>query len=276
MKFMYVWKNRLSKFIDYPPAIIPFLKKRLYYNFVADSYIKHYKDVKFLNYDETIEEILNKNKSIVRFGDDVFDLLLGIGLYFDNWRQVYDPILADRLKEVLSARNENLLVCFNPEFILKTKEDFVREGIGEQHHFWTNSKIFLKDYIHTDQVYGSALSFQPHFNKNLPIDRLVKHLKTKHLVIVSGDVTRFNNQQLGLTTVYIEGPSSNAWVNYEQILDQVKNTVKDLPKSDTLILTALGPTSRVMILDLVKEDYVVWEMGRFFDLALDQIKEKHE
>ena len=272
MKFLYIWKNRLSKFIDYPPAIIPFLKKRLYYNFVADSYIKYYKDIKFLNYDETIEEILNNNKSIVRFGDDVFDMLLGIGLYFDNWRQVYNPIMADRLKEVLSARNENLLVCFNPEFILKTKEDFIKEGIGEQHHFWTNSKIFLKDYIHADQSYGSALSFHGRYNVNLPYDRLIEHIKTKHLVIVASNTARFNNQQLGLTTTYVEGPSSNAWDSYDKILGKVKESIKELPKSDTLIMTSLGPTSKVMVLDLTNEGYVVWDTGQFFDLALDRIK----
>ena len=272
MKFLYVWKNRLSKFIDYPPAIIPFIKKRLYSNFVADSYISSYKNIKFLDYDQTINEILNNNKSIVRFGDDVFDMLLGVGLYYDNWRQIYNPILAKRLQEVLSSQNPNLLVCFNPEFILKTKDQFVKEGIGEQHHFWTNSKIYLKDYINKDQDYGSALTFHGRYNLNLPYDKLVEHLKTKHLVIVASNTARFNDKQLGLTTHYVEGPSSNAWDSYDELMSEIKNVIKILPKSDTLIMTSLGPTSKIMALDLTNDGYVVWDTGQFFDLALKRIK----
>ena len=161
---LYIWQNRLSKFIDYPLAIVPFVKKRLYYNARADSYISYYKNSTFLSYQETIDELITKNRSIVRFGDDVFDMLLGIGLYFNDWHQRYDSVLATRLKEVLASREEKLLVCFNPEFILKTKAEFEVEGIGEQHQFWTHSKVFLKDYLQPGQIYGSALCFQERYN----------------------------------------------------------------------------------------------------------------
>ena len=273
MKFFYVWKNRLGKFLDYPPAILPFLKKRFYLNRIADNYIQYYKDVTFLDYDATMDQILNQNKSIVRFGDDVFDMLLGIGLYFNDWKQVYKKDLAEGLKRVLSSKHPNLLVCFNPEFILKTKEEFVKEGIGEQHHFWTNSKIYLKDYIDGDRVYGSALSFQERYNKNLPYDKIVEHLKTKHLIIVASNTARFKNKQLGLSTAYVEGPSSNAWDSYIRLREEVLNKVSSLPKSDTLIMTGLGPSSKIMVLDLTEAGYTVWDTGQFFDLALKRIKD---
>ena len=273
MKFFYVWKNRLGKFLDYPLATLPFLKKRLYLNRIADNYIQYYKDVTFLDYDDTMDQILNHNKSIVRFGDDVFDMLLGIGLYFNDWKQVYKKDLAEGLKRVLSSNHPNLLVCFNPEFILKTKEEFVKEGIGEQHHFWTNSKIYLKDYIDGDRVYGSALSFQERYNKNLPYDKIVEHLKTKHLIIVASNTARFKNKQLGLSTAYVEGPSSNAWDSYIRLREEVLNKVSFLPKSDTLIMTGLGPSSKIMVLDFTEAGYTVWDTGQFFDLALKRIKD---
>jgi len=267
-----IWSNRLKKFRDYPLAIFPFFRKYLYYNRVADSYIPLYKEVVFLDYQETVDEILYNHKSIVRFGDDVFDLLLGIGLYFNNWRQAYSPSLALRLKEVLAANNPNLLVCFNPEFILKTKAEFVAAGIGEQHHFWTHSKVFLKDYIHVGQRYGSALSFQERYNASIPYDKLVQHLKSKHLVIVASNTARFNNQKLGLTTTYIEAPSSDAWDSYDGIMKKVMSTVGSLPTRDTLVLTSLGPTSKVMVFDLAQAGYTAWDTGQFFDLALQKLK----
>lgn len=267
-----IWKNRLKKFRDYPPAIFPFLRKYLYYNRIADSYIPHYKDVKFLSYEETINEILHKNKSIVRFGDDVFDLLLGIGLYFNNWRQSYSPTLVARLKEVLSSSNPNLLVCFNPEFILKTKEEFLLDGIEKQHHFWTHSKVFLKDYINSGQTYGSALSFHERYNQDIPYDDLVGHLKTKHLVIVASNTARFNNQKLGLTTTYIEALGSDAWSQYDDLMNRINGCLDSLPKDQTLIMTSLGPTSKVMVYDLANAGYTAWDTGQFFDLALKRLK----
>lgn len=268
-----IWSNRLKKFRDHPLAIFPFLRKYLYYNRIADSYIPLYKEVVFLNYQETVNEILHNNKSIVRFGDDVFDLLLGIGLYFNNWRQTYNPSLAKRLKEVLASANPNLLVCFNPEFILKTKAEFIAAGIGEQHHFWTHSKIFLKDYIHRDQRYGSALSFQERYNTQIPYQEIVSYLKEKNIVIVTSNIARFNNKQFGETTYYIEAPKDNAWDMYPTIMQNILNHICKLPKDKTLVLASLGPTSKVLVFDLVQQGYIAWDTGQFFDLALTKVTE---
>lgn len=272
MNSAYVWKNRLGKFIDHPGAVWPFLRKRLFYNRVADSYLKYYEGIKFLSYEETVERLLTENVSIVRFGDDVFDMLLGIGLYYDNWRQVYDRKLAERLKEVLASREEKLLVCFNPELVLKSKKEFEAMGIPEQYHFWTHSKIYMKDYVHKSQVYGSALSFQERYNKTLPYERIISHLSGKHLIIVASNTARFGGAAFGRTTDYVEGPSSNAWSAYDTLLSQVRSVASNYPKEEVLIMTSLGPTSKVMALDLTREGYTVWDTGQFFDLALKRLQ----
>ncbi len=269
----YIWQNRLSKFIDYPLAIVPFVKKRLYYNSRADSYVSYYKNTTFLSYQETIDELITKNRSIVRFGDDVFDMLLGIGLYFNDWHQRYDSTLAARLKEVLASREEKLLVCFNPEFILKTKAEFEVEGIGEQHQFWTHSKVFLKDYLQSNQTYGSALCFQERYNEALDYEKILHYLSQKHLVIVASNTARFAKQKFGTTTDYIEGPSSDAWFSYDKIMSEVKATVGKYKKEDVLIMISLGPTSKIMSLDLSRAGYTVWDTGQFFDLALKRLSE---
>jgi Glycosyltransferase GT-D fold len=271
MRQITIWLNRLKKFRDHPLAVVPFLKKYFYFRLVGDSYISLYKDISWLDYNETIEEILQHPRSIVRFGDDVFDMLIGIGLYFNEWRQKYDAKLANRLKEVLSSRDERLLVCFNPELILKTKEEFQAMGIPEQHHFWINSRVYLKDYIHHDVVYGRALAFQELYNPQVPYERIIAHLKTKHLIIVASNTARFAGKQFGLTTDYIEGPASDAWDSYDPLLAQVLEVAKRYKPEETLIMTSLGPTSKVMVYDLTSLGYVSWDTGQFFDLALRKI-----
>ncbi len=266
-----LWRNRIRKFCDHPQAIVPFLKKQLYYRWVSDRYIPLYRNVHFFAYDETIEEILTKNRSIVRFGDDVFDMLLGIGLYFNNWHQRYNSALATRLKEVLSSSDDRLLVSFNPELIFKTRTEMKSLGIGLQHQFWTTSRVYMKDYIHFDRSYGSALSFHERYNTHLPYERIIEHLRCKHLIIVASNTARFDGKQFGLTTDYIEGPTSDAWNRYDWLLGEVRSVAAGYRKEETLIMTSLGPTSKVMVYDLTKEGYIAWDTGQFFDLALKRL-----
>ena len=266
------WRNRVKKFRDNPRAVWPFIRKYLYYNQISDSYIRYYKDITFLSYEATVERILSGQVSIVRFGDEVFDMTLGIGLYFNDWRQRYDPVLAARTQEVLSSANPRLLVCFNPELILKTKAECIADGIRNEHQFWTHSRIYLKKYIHQNQVYGRALSFHARYNPSLPYEKILNHLKTKHLIVVTSNTARFNNGKFGLTTDYIEAPKNDAWDVYPQLLARVRATARAYANTDVLIMASIGPTAKVMIYDLCLEGYTAWDTGQFFDLALEHLQ----
>lgn len=272
--FLTVWKNRLQKFFDNPRAILPFLKKRMYYSFVADSQLKHYKDFKYLDYNQTIDYVIHRNASIVRFGDELFDMLQGIGLYYGTWRQRYDNQLAGKLKEIISSQNPKLLVCFNPEFILHDKAWFREQGIPEQYHFWTNAKMHLKNYYHKDNMYGSALCFTPRYNKQIPYEKLKKFFESKNIIIVTSQIERFKNIKLGRTTFFIEAPGSDAWQSYEKIKGEVLSLMKDekLPKEGTLTLVSMGSAAKVLVYDLTLAGYTAWDTGQFFDLAFQEIK----
>ena len=273
MSFSYVWGNRFKKFIDNPQAIIPFIKKRVYYNFIADNQLPYYKDFKYKNYEETIDDLIENNKSLVRFGDELFDMLQGIGLYFGTWRQKYDPLLAEKMKEVISSHDPRLLVAFNPEFILKTKQEFKDVGIPEQYQFWTNSKMFLKDYYHKDMVYGSALCFNPQFNKHINFDKILSFFKRKHIIIVSSRIDRFKNVHLGITTDFIECPESDSWDKYDEIKQKVLSLIeeKGYTEQDTLILMSMSSAGKVLVYELTKRGYTSWDTGQFFDLAFKEI-----
>ena len=269
-----IWRNRLNKFIDNPMAVLPFFKKKLYYNFVADKYLPHYKDFKYLNYEQTLNDIIDSNKSIVRFGDELFDMLQGIGLYYGKWRQKYTLDLALRLKEVVSSHDPRLLVCFNPEFILKTKKDFKEMGIPDQYQFWINSKIFLKNYYHKDIVYGSALCFTPRYNARIDYKKLKDFFQKKNIIIVTSNIARFRGISLGITTDFIEAPSSDAWQSYDSIKSKLLHLIneKKYPKREALILISMGSAAKVLVYDLMKLGYTAWDTGQFFDLASQEIK----
>lgn len=269
-----IWKNRFQKFLDNPKAVVPFFKKKLYYNFIADRQLPYYADFKYLNYQQTLDDIIDNNKSIVRFGDELFDMLQGVGLYYGDWRQKYTPELAARLKEVISSSGPRLLVCFNPELILKTKKEFEQDGIPEQHQFWTNSKMFLKDYYRKDVVYGSALCFTPRYNKNIDYQKLKRFFQTRHIIIITSSIERFHGMLLGKTTDFIEVPKSDAWQQYDSIKKATLVLVEEKKylKQNVLFLISMGSAAKVLVYDLTKMDYTAWDTGQFFDLAFKEIK----
>lgn len=272
MSLLHVWKNRAQKFLDYPPALIPFLKKRLYYDFVADRYLPAYRDFRYLGYQETIDAAIEGNLSIVRFGDELFDMLQGIGLYFNGWRQKYTPSLAKRLKEVISSTDPRLLICFNPELILMNRQEFRDAGIPEQYHFWTNSKVFLKNYVHPEVVYGSALCFHPRYNSTIDYEKLATFFSKKHILIVTSGTERFTGMNLGLTTRFIEAPKSDAWQKYATLHQLVREELSRINHhEESLILISMGSAAKVLVYDLMKEGYTVWDTGQFFDLAAKNI-----
>lgn len=269
-----IWRNRVNKFLDNPLAIFPFLKKRLFYNYIADKQISTYRDCKYLDYDETIHEIVTNNRSIIRFGDELFDMLQGIGLYYGDWYQKYDPDLAKRLREVLNSSDPRILVCFNFEFILKSKKEFKEEGIPEQYQFWTNSKMFLKNYLHPEQVYGSALSFNIQYNPGLDFNKLEKFIENKNVVIITSNIERFKDIKLGKTTDFIDCPASDVWKHYSYIYDKATSIVKEkgYTKENVLFFVSLASTAKILVFDLTKEGYVAWDTGQFFDLAAEKIR----
>lgn len=269
-----VWRNRLYKFLDNPRGIWLFLKKRVYYNFIADKQLPYYADFHYIDYRATINEIIDNNKSIVRFGDELFDMLQGVGLYYGDWHQKYDTMLASKMEEIILSRNPRLLVCFNPEFILKTREEFRNMGVPDQYQFWINSKIFLKNYYHKDIVYGSALCFNPHYNKKIDYKKLKNFFQTKHIIIVTSNSKRFANIKLGKTTDFIESPQSDAWQEYGRIRSSLLSLLKEknVLASEVLILVSMASAAKVLVYDLTNLGYTAWDTGQFFDLASQEIK----
>ena len=65
--------------------------------------------LKILSPEDTLDEIIKKNKSISRFGDGEFELIFGNGIGF----QKANKILTQKLKEVIKSKKKGLLVGIN-------------------------------------------------------------------------------------------------------------------------------------------------------------------
>jgi len=267
------WKKRIHKFLDYPPATFSFLQKKFYLDFVADRYIGQYGSYKFLDYKETIDDVIENNKSLVRFGDELIDMMRGIGLYYDDWHQKYDKKLASNLEEVIRSDDPKILIALHWQFFTKTRRELKQDGIPPT--IWTNSKVFLKDYLNEGQTYGSALCFQPKFNPQLDFKKILNYFKTKNIIIVTANTDRFSHIKLGETTDFVECPRNDSWNHYDAIFERALELVKEkrYEKRKVLFLVSLASAAKVFVYDLLEYDYQGWDTGQFFDLAFRQIEE---
>lgn len=230
----------------------------------------------------TVEETINKiyeGKSICRYGDGEFDLILGRDLPFQNW----NSILANRLKEILIDKSQDtkLLIAI-PKIV---KADF--KGYNDYaYNFWINfyvkniikiSKLINKDkQYYSYQISRFYIDFIDKSDCNKKIDDLKKIWDKKDLLIVEGNLTRmgvgndlFENAK---SIKRILCPAKNAFDKYNEILKCCLQFSKD-----RLILIALGPTATVLAYDLSKNGCQALDIGHIdieYEWFLRQAKDK--
>lgn len=275
MIFIDLLVSRLRKFFDNPRAILYFLKRTLYDDFVADRYVPFYKKIHFLTAEETFNYVIDNNCSLVRFGDGEFSLMRGASIYFNGWRQKYSDDLKDGLIKALSSQEKNILICLPGEYLTRSKIDLATTNQENEYNFWVNAKVLCKKYIHKDTVYGSCFAFYPRFNTSINFLKLKEYLQKKEVVIITSNTSRFETIELGRKTYLIEAPSSDSWDKEKEIITSLKKLTEEnnLSRENTLIMVSMGSAAKVVTYTLAVDGYTAWDAGQFFDVAYKNIKE---
>ena len=220
------------------------------------------KGIKIYSLEETLDEIINNNKSISRFGDGEFRLIFGISITF----QKKNKLLSKRLKNVLQSNEDGLLIglpnSLNFEYLDKFKK--------RAKNFWSNfiekNKFKLMKLLNKDKIYYSSFITRFYFdykdisNVSKYIKKLKKIWEKKDILIIEGEQSRlgigndlFNNTK-SITRIIC--PSINAFKVYNKIFKEILKINKN-----KLILLALGPTATILAYDLYKAGYRVIDIG---------------
>lgn len=233
--------------------------------------------------DETLDELLRGNKSLVRFGDGEIVMIKGKSLKL----QQVSPELTEGLKRILGYGHENLMVTVQGIF----------DGVGMYHkksrQFWKDHLLFCrgiyKKYCNPNRVYGDTAvtrcwyAFEDKSPCGNWFEKFKKVWKDRHVVVVEG--TRSHNgvgNDLLDTASEVERiicPPRNAYDYYGEILEECRKFPKD-----RLFLLSLGVTAKFLAEDLYKDGYRVIDIGNldmeyewFLKGAYDKSPvEKHE
>ncbi len=209
---------------------------------------------KLMTEEETIDEIVLNRKSICRFGDGEFSVMFGKS----HWRFQRDDLkLAKRLREVVTSKEENILIGLN-DFYGDLSHKTEREASGARSYIIPKIRAEHMELLDTERVYAQACISRGGTKEKIRNQKRIWN--NKECVFVEGDKTRmgvgndlFDNAK---SIQRILCPAESAFDNYDAILEEALKQ----PLNKT-ILIALGPTASVLAYDLAKAGYHAIDIG---------------
>lgn len=216
--------------------------------------------IRVYSVDETLNQLLHTQKSLVRFGDGEITMIRGRSLKL----QSVEPALIDDLKRILQYEYDDLMVSIPDIF----------EGVEQYHvasrQFWKDHLLFCRriynKFCNQKRIYCNTSVSRCYYafeNKTSCGDWFTKIMQVwagKHIVVVEGERSHCGvGNDLFDTTLDVKriiGPSSNAY----QKLEEIKTVCVEFPK-DRLFLLALGAAAKPLAEYLFLEGYRVIDIG---------------
>ena len=232
---------------------------RVYY--VDRLYLRpHSGKPNILSIEETIDTIIQKNLSVIRFGDGEVTLLEGSNLSF----QKKNDNLLKRLEEIIKIQKSGLLICIpgiwgRLDIFAPFARRFIMHHMYRYRHIWR--KLLAEDAVYGDSyITRHYLAFEDKTNAGENFKNLFKIWEGKKVVLIEGEKSRLgvgNDMFDNVTSLQrILCPAENAYTKYEIIKNEALKINKNI-----LILISLGPTAKVLAYDLFTLGYRVIDIG---------------
>lgn len=228
--------------------------------------------------EETIDELITTDKSMVRFGDSDITMIRGKNVTL----QEAQPEITDSLKRILAYQYEGLIIAVPMIFedlspYQKTTRNFWKE------HLFFSRKVY-EEYCNTDKMYYNAYIsrvYYPYQDKSKCagwIENIKKIWENKDVIIVEGSRTHngVGNDLLDTarSVQRIIGPASGAYAKIEDIFSACKKCSKK-----KLFLISMGSTAKILAERLFLEGYRVLDIGNMdmeYEWYLMKAREKEK
>ena len=216
--------------------------------------------IKVHTVEETIDDLIHTNKSMIRYGDGEITMIRGRSLVL----QKVEPEIIEGLKRMLAYEHDGMIVTI-PEIF-----DDLSIYRKESRQFWKDHLLFSRKvyekYCAPDKEYynTSVSRFYYYMSDKSQCAGLIENIKLiwkdKDVVVVEGERTHngVGNDLLdGARTVErIIGPSSDAYAK----LDEIMECCREYPK-DRLFLVSLGVAAKFLTERLFLEGFRSLDIG---------------
>ena len=216
--------------------------------------------IKVHSIDETLDELLRTEKSMVRFGDGEIVMIKGKNLML----QQASPEIATGLASILGYQYDDLLVTIPGIF------DTLSDHRKESRQFWKDHLFFCRKtyetYCNPNRTYGTTFVSRCYYyaedrsNCGRWFEKVKKLWENKDIVVVEGTKTHngVGNDLLdGAKSVErIICPPKDAYGSIDRILDACKEYDKN-----KLFLLSVGVAAKFIALELFQQGYRVLDIG---------------
>lgn len=213
--------------------------------------------------EKALEQIIYQNKSLCRYGDGEFEIILGRTRPFF---QRPDKELGRRLKQILTNSEERILTCIADNYGCLDKytdnaanaiRGYLTSDIREEQM----SLIDLKKEYYDAYISRPYILFKDKSQAEKKFSLWRRVWDNRDVIMVEGELTRsgYKNDLFHNTKSFqrILCPAEQAWDYYKEIYDFIIQNIS----TDKLILIALGPTATVLAFDLARLGYQAIDMG---------------
>lgn len=230
----YFWRKEAS-------AIAESLK----YEWEEDLKELYRPDIK--DFEETIDEILNTDKSFARFGDGEFQIMNNQRCIFE----VPDKKLSKKLKTVIKAENPDVMVGIPYMYYHSVKN---KSELDKPFHRLLGGTFrkTIESFIDKNKTYYAS-DICPYIVSNLDnLDSYYEKIKdiwrNKDITIVCGDKV-FNHIETNIfdcanSIEYLYTPTVNASEKYDEIFERIKEV------KNKLIILICGPVATALAYDV--------------------------
>lgn len=216
--------------------------------------------VRVYTMDETIDELINTDKSLIRYGDGEITMIRGRSLLL----QKVEPDIIEGLKRLLAYEHDGLIIAI--PYIFDDLSIYIKSSAK----FWKDhllfSRKYYEKYCNTDKkYYNSFVSRFYYFMEDKGrcsewVEKIKLIWKDKDIVVVEGERTHngVGNDLLdsARSIERIIGPSSDAYAK----LDEIMECCRLYPK-DKMFLISLGVAAKFLAEKLYLEGYRALDIG---------------
>lgn len=231
-------------------------------NLLVNAWMKRKYRIKIRNTKETLEVLINRKKSISRFGDGEFNLIFGNSLKFQD----YEERLGQRLKEILKAESEEGNCGIAIPYVYAGFEDITKESKQFWVQYFRMYRRKIYSLLNPKYEYLDAQITRIYVNRKNKEDSRTyfalwrKLWEGQEVLLVEGELSRFGvGNDLFDNVGSLERilcPAKNAFDHYEEIEECVRKRA-----AGKLVLLVLGPTATVLAYDLAKAGFWVIDAG---------------
>lgn len=237
--------------------------KTIYYHIVA---WKCRKNAEFLSINETLQQIIDKEKAFIRYGDGEFIIMNGGSIHYQD----ADKNLEDRLKKII---NEYIHSNGEGRYLLGMPVPFFEcSGLKlSQKRVWVSSWAkarynYKKRFDLRNVHYGDAFLFSKQYEEEY-----------KRIWIDVENVIFVHNNKIysekfksiyNIETTFIKVPSKNAFSEYDDILKRILIELEKNRNKNNIVLISAGPSAKVLVYDLSKIGIKAIDTGHCWDEPL--------